>query len=712
MPSFCLPTFRLVRRAIPVATLTLLFGIPVLAQLPSSDDKLDAVLALHAEQRTGRSRVIVEFKASPDVRAITSRRGRPGRRLSALRLQVAEIDHTELAALAADSRVARVFIDRPIFATLSRTASATGAAIARQQFDVCGRNVGVAVVDSGFTLWHNDLNLVDGLRRTADAVRHFKDFTQETSGGGTDQPSDGYGHGTHVAGSIAGSGHDSDGKRTGIAPCAHLIGLKVLDDEGHGYISDVIAALDYAVANKDAFNIRVINLSVASGVFESHEDDPLAQAARRAVDAGIVVIAAAGNLGVNERGETQFGGVTSPGNSPSVITVGASSHQGTARRSDDTIGSFSSRGPTAIDWGAKPDLVAPGVGIESTADPHSMLYATHDAYLLEGSHDVGAKPYLSLSGTSMAAPVVTGVVALMLEANPDLTPNAVKAILQYTAQIMDGESALAQGAGLVNAAGAIRMARFFAARGGNLGATADVIEGEVVPWSRQIIWGNFRVTGGMPLPGANAWTMGLPWGAKKVGKKTPVVWGARIIDKGLMSTAGEDNIVWATSDNIVWATGGRDNIVWATGGRDNIVWATGGGENIVWATSGRENIVWATGGRDNIVWATKGRDNIVWATADQENIVWATAIAQNLVWGNECGGRDCTGKITAASKRGLLSGIGESAYGTLWATAGSRNIVWATGGARNIVWATGAETDGMFWTAEAPLRIVWPAEKP
>ena len=138
--------------------------------------------------------------------------------------------------------------------------------------------------------------------------------------------------------------------------------LKVLDQAGRGRISNVIAAFDYVVANKDAFNIRIVNLSVAAGVFESYNTDLLTLAARRAVERGIVVVAAAGNAGRDPQGRQQYGGITAPGNAPWVLTVGASSHMGTIDRADDTVAAFSSRGPTAIDRAAKPDLVAPGVG--------------------------------------------------------------------------------------------------------------------------------------------------------------------------------------------------------------------------------------------------------------------------------------------------------------------------------------------------------------
>ena len=182
-------------------------------------------------------------------------------------------------------------------------------------------------------------------------------------------------------------------------------------------------------------------------------------------------------------------------------------------RGDDSIAPFSSRGPTWIDFTAKPDLLAPGVGIESLSDPHSTLYAQFPSYLLSGTQNTSYKPYLSLSGTSMAAPVVSGAIALMLEANPNLTPNAVKAILQYTAQALAGDNPLEQGAGLLNARGAVRLSRFFGSPASDLGFMSDEIAGEVVPWSQHILWGNFLVTGGMPLPGSNAWLQDTAWGS-------------------------------------------------------------------------------------------------------------------------------------------------------------------------------------------------------
>ena len=283
-------------------------------------------------------------------------------------------------------------------------------------------------------------------------------------------------------------------------------------------------------------------------------------------------------------GETQNGGITSPGNAPWVLTVGAASHEGTTPRSNDTLARFSSRGPTWIDFAAKPDLVAPGVGTESLSDPQSTLYWTYADYLLDGTRETPYKPYLSLSGTSMAAPVVTGTVALMLQANPDLTPNAVKAILQYTAEVREGESFLAQGAGLLNALGAVRMASFFGAPKKGMPVPVDLIEDELIEWSRHIIWGNHRIDGGFPLPGSNAWALGVTWGADATQAGQPIVWGAK------------------PDDDVVWSTRGSGKSVWSTWGGDSIVWSTWGGDNIVWSTWGGDNIVWSTGDVDQTLW--------------------------------------------------------------------------------------------------------------
>jgi serine protease AprX len=601
--------------------------------------KLDRLLSARARQLTGRSRVIVEFRGSPDVRAITSAHGVAARTMRGRPAQVAEISNLDLLTLANDPRVSRVMADRPAFALLERTAAAIGivpTGTAATDVIETGRGVGIALIDSGVNAQHDDLWRSSFGQR----VVAFKDFTTAPSSSWTNvPPRDGFGHGTHVAGILAGNGYDSSGRRRGVARRANLIALKALDDEGFGFVSNVIEAIDYAVANRTALGIRVINLSIGAGVYESYDTDPLAQATKRAVDAGIVVVTSAGNLGENAQHEPQFGGITSPGNAPWVLTVGASSHQGTVTRADDAVAPFSSRGPTWLDFSAKPDLVAPGVGIESLADPHSVLYGELQNYLLDGTRTVPYKPYLSLTGTSMAAPVVAGTVALMLEANPSLTPNAVKAILQYTAEAR-ARSPLAEGAGFVNARGALRLARFFARPQNGLGAPVDTIAGKSIKWARHLVWGNYRVTGGVPLPGSNAWATNVVWGESRTPSGALVVWGAANPDNVVWGERQGDNVVWGelTGDNVVWGESGNDNVVWGETHADNVVWGEADADNVVWGEScgGRNcanNVVWGEAEAGNVVWGERQADNVVWGENQGDNVVWGESGNDNVVWG-------------------------------------------------------------------------------
>jgi serine protease AprX len=494
-----------------------------------------------------------------------------GRRLASVEGQVVDVPDGALLALAQQPGVGSVSLDRPVHGTLERTAATIGADYVLDTLGLDGTGVGIAVVDSGVTSWHDDLG--------ANRVARFVDFV-----GFQAAAYDDYGHGTHVAGILAGNGYDSGGRRRGIAPGATLLVEKVLDAAGQGYISNVIAAIDYAIANKAALHLRVINLSVAAGVYESYNTDPLTLAARRAVEAGLVVVSASGNLGKAADGTPQYGGVGAPGNAPWVITVGASSHNGTADRADDTVAAFSSRGPSAIDFQAKPDLVAPGVGIESLAEAGSTLYNTKPLMRLWGTVQTATEPYLSLSGTSMASPVVSGTIALMLQANPTLTPNQVKAVLQFTAESRPTYDALTQGAGFLNARGAVELAQALAADG-----SFDLSERRTDPiaWSGHVIWGNHLLTGAALARAAQAWPTDVLWGAAAAlgnaqdGEDENVVWGSEcggadchpspaIAAGRVRGAAGEDDsIVWGTStdgegDNIVWGTADpAEDVLWS-----------------------------------------------------------------------------------------------------------------------------------------------------
>ena len=314
----------------------------------------------------GDSDVIVEFFDDADGSTrIKAAGGLSGRKLGNIRARAGRMPNALLKRLADDPNVKRVHLDREAEALVARASATIGATTARAQYGYSGAGIGVAVIDSGITPNHLDLSIANG---KGQRVVAFVDFVN-----GRTTKYDDWGHGTHVAGIVAGNGYESRGTREAVAPQANIVALKALNGTGKGRISYIIAALDWAVAHKAQYNIRVINMSLGAGVFESYLTDPLTLAAKHAVDNGIVVVAAAGNLGKAANGNPQYGAITAPGNAPWVLTVGASSTMGTTDRRDDTIALYSSRGPTMIDFMSKPDLVAPGTGIVSLSAPNSLL---------------------------------------------------------------------------------------------------------------------------------------------------------------------------------------------------------------------------------------------------------------------------------------------------------------------------------------------------
>ncbi len=629
------------RRPVPlVAALFLSLILPSLAVAAGRGSKLDSELTKRSQRNPREvTSVIVTLQPGATLPQDFKRFARARGRLGIINGQVLDLPNNVLRQLEARPEIFRVHHNRPTTAHNFRTSITTGARAVQRGLGFTGAGIGVAVIDSGITGWHNDLaSSTPTMYPYGDQrVAAFVDFVN-----GATAPYDDEGHGTHVAGIIAGNGHDSLGRHAGIAPDAALVALKVLDAQGRGTISNAIAALDWVLAYHQQYNIRVVNLSVGAAVRESYWTDPLTLAAKRVADAGVVVVTAAGNIGRNAAGEQVYGGVTAPGNAPWVLTVGASSTNGSLTRDDDSIATFSSRGPTYLDWSAKPDLVASGVGSISLSTPNSTFYATKTQLLVNGFVGGSERAYLTLSGTSMAAPVVAGTVALMLQANPSLTPNAVKGILQYTAEQHAGHNALTQGAGFLNTIGAVRLASFFAvAQPGSAYPLQSA-------WSKQIIWGSHRLSGGVIDPAANAFALGTTWGVAHASDGENIIWGTTCGD-------GCDNIIWGTSgsDDVIWGAGGDDDIVWGTDAEgdniiwgtevpdDNIIWGTDCGgadcDNIIWGTEGDgDNIIWGTtGDDDNIIWGTDGEDNIIWGTAgdDADNIIWGTDDLDNIIWG-------------------------------------------------------------------------------
>ncbi|HVS81225.1 MAG TPA: S8 family serine peptidase [Pyrinomonadaceae bacterium] len=374
-----------------------------------------------------------------------------------------------LEKLAASGNTRYLSLDRPV-QSLGHVTATTGADLIRNQTmtsplgvttntKLDGTGIGIAVLDSGMDTDHVDFRGRDGYPRIAVSV----DFTGENR---VDDP---YGHGSHVASIAGGSGRIANGAYMGIASNASLINLRVLNSQGSGNVSGTLAALDWVMNNHATYNIRVVNMSLGTAAIDSFRNDPICNAVRKLVKAGIVVVAAAGNNGKNSLGQKVYGKIHCPGNEPSAITVGASNTFGTNARNDDTVTTYSSRGPTRSRWTdtlgvkhydnlIKPDLVAPGNKIID-AEADGNLLVTLNPQLDAGVSVYPHRKQMYLSGTSMAAPVAAGAAALLLQANPNLTPNMVKALLMYTAQPLAGSNMLEQGAGELNIEGAVRLAQ-------------------------------------------------------------------------------------------------------------------------------------------------------------------------------------------------------------------------------------------------------------
>ena len=612
--------------------------------------KLDSALVSSASDL--RDAVIVTMKpgTKPGVRRrLEAQGGKIHKEHQIIDALTVKVDARGLAALAADPDVLHISTDADVSAKAAPETTDTSIVSDLKKSLGIGNwfpasSVTIAVIDSGIA------NIDDFSGRIIGSY----DFTNGAGGVAT-AAQDEYGHGTHVAGLVGSSGTMSSGQYAGVASGVKFLSLRVLDRDGGGKTSDVIAALQFAVANKDRFSIRVINLSLGHPIYESATSDPLVQAVEAAVRSGIVVVVAAGNYGTNSAtGVTGYAGIASPGNAPSAITVGASSTEGTIERGDDRVAGYSSRGPSWLDGYAKPDVVAPGHSVMSDGVEGSTLSMLYPSLVFPAKNG----KLMKLSGSSMATGVVSGLVAVMIETHdwaaytrwknasskgkgkkaayvppPALTPNAIKAMLQYSATPLQNADAvrydaLTQGAGEVDGLGAVTLAYMADTTAPIGGAWMAAVQpatqfgSEVSPWSQQILWGT-RVISGESLIEVNqaAWAASIMWGA---GELDNIVWGTMSLEA--------DNIVWGTSlmlSDVSWFGNvlEGDNIVWGTsllGWAPNLVWGGGAllgtleGDNIVWGTMSLE--------MDNIVWGTMMEsDNIVWGTLEYDNLVWGTS---------------------------------------------------------------------------------------
>ena len=421
-----------------------------------------------------------------------------------------------------------------------------------------GRGVTVAVLDSGVAA---DPDLVSPANRILASV-NFADQRLVADPGG---------HGTHVAGIIAGNGTRSAGEFVGVAPEANIVDVRVLSSHGSGRISSVIRGIEWVLANRVTYNIRVINLSFGAPPPTSYRTDPLSAAVEIAWRRGLVVVAAAGNTGPAR--DT----VASPGIDPYVITVGAADDRGTASPRDDTLAAFSSWG--TADSNAKPDLVAPGRRIISIRVQGSALDSLFPDRVVVAHN---GSTYLRLSGTSMATPVVAGAAALVLQGRPSLTPDQVKALLVGTTQPFGQDTGASlpdpamAGAGLLDALAAAQGPTPSTGTTGLLGMTpalGGVSEGPALAAAnRSLRPANtfaraiFRVLYRSPMRWKDPNLGGIAWGS--------LTW---------------DSIAW---DSIAWDNYDWDSIAWDSIAWDSIAWDSIAWDSIAWDSIAWDSIAW------------------------------------------------------------------------------------------------------------------------
>ena len=457
------------------------------------------------------------------------------------------------------------------------------------QYD--GTGVTVAVLDTG----------VIGSPDLDSRVLVKVDFTADHDG------IDRYGHGTHMAGIIAGDGTNSGGQYMGVAPGAKIVSVKIAGANGATDVSAVIAGIQWVVAHKAQYNIRILNLSYGTDSKQSYLVDPLDYAVEQAWFSGILVVVAAGNRGPNA------GTIAKPADDPFVVTVGAANSRSSIDRSDDVAAAFSARGPTQ-DGVAKPDLLAPGISIVSIRAPGSTIDQGHPAARVGDAYFKG-------TGTSQAAAVISGVAARLFQQSPGLSPDVAKNILEIAAfkalRSMNGA-----GKGLADGKAAHDVLAGGWKAPANVGITPSTGTGSLEE-SR----GSLHVYVDLASDGLGAQdadqtldpltgeidALGNDW--KQLGWK----------DLGLVGGAWK-NLGWA---NMGWSASAWTNLGWANDG-----WSGSNWKGFVWTNLGWDNLGWDNLGWVNLGWLNNGWDNNGW-----ESLGWGRALIRTLV--GDCLGEYC-----------------------------------------------------------------------
>jgi serine protease AprX len=532
------------------------------------------LLSFESRRTAARTRVIVRGSRM-EIEALASRHGLGIARFlgdSAVLLA----NSAQISALASERDV--LSGDAPVAPFMDVSAKSTASDQTRSGYGglllglgaipgVTGAGVTVAVVDSGIAP-HPALS--------------GKVLASVSKVSGDPSTNDAHGHGTHIAGIIAGnstaSKYVTSLYKGGIAPDVKLVNVRVLGENGTGWTSDVIAGIEWVIENRAKYNIRVMNLSLGHPVTEPSATDPLCRAVMNATLNGIIVIVSAGNSGKAEDGTPILGGITSPGNSPFAITVGAMNTKGTVSRADDVMTTYSSRGPTKFEHAVKPDVVAPGNKVVSLETHGSYLQRNYSQFHLAGNN---SNAYMHLSGTSMSAAIVSGGVALLLQGSPKMSTEQLKIALQSGASYMKDGGLMAGGAGSVN---------FWASRknaaNGLTNLVTTLVGGLLSPSGGPVFWDSGsmmkRLYGGSGLrllsllEAPLAWLTGgyLHWGDLNViGLTNPLASiGANEIMWGDVSRwTADQEIMWGDT---IYSPEGQE-IMWGDSGKsegDEIMW--------------------------------------------------------------------------------------------------------------------------------------------
>jgi serine protease AprX len=632
---------------------------------------------------------------------------------------------------------------------------------------ITGAGVGIAIIDSG--LWGHK-SLVRDTQKNSRVIAYYDAIENreisldelETRKDWKRKLRDGNGHGTHIASVIANSSKTVDefGKKTGgyngIAPDANLIIVKAISEEGQGSYLDVIESIAYVIANKERLNIRVMNLSFGGVPMSHYWQDPINQAVMSAWQAGIVVVASAGNLGP----EPQT--VSVPGNVPYVVTVGAMTDNYTpADTSDDFLATFSSVGPT-LEGFVEPEILAPGGHMVGIMHKKAQIALDHPEFHYQ-------EKYFQMSGTSQAAAVASGVAALIIQAQPDLSPNDVKCRLMSSARAATGAnggllySVFQQGTGLINAYGAVHS--YDSGCTGNsmdialdllqeehyggpaqlnddgtyslstmsghewdasvesedaLAWSQDGLAAESLVWDMGYLWNesalqdnngtwvqeDFAINGynwnfdALVETSGFAWDLGVDWNHS-------IRWDVE--NQGLLWTYGD-----VQNQGLLWTYGGEvDNqgLLWTYSVLDaqGLLWTYGGidTQGLLWTYSFVEDqgLLWTYSGEvDNqgLLWtygSSVENQGLIWTyggSVDEQGLLWTYSDIQNqgLIW-------DYSGDV---DNQGLLWTYGDvENQGLLWTYGDVENqgLLWTYGDVENqgLLWTYGdVENQGLLWT--------------